>query len=101
MLPLAFRAASFAEVPDMRPMPLASALMIGAVLTSSSLQAAPVYTWSHAFGGPGINTVCDVAVDGSGNVVIVGDTGAHHPVFHLRASVRVPATARSAKIPNV
>lgn len=47
-------------------------LTIGCLLSASSLNAAPVHDWSHCYGGPGINTAFDVAVDGNGNVAIAG-----------------------------
>ena len=47
-------------------------LTISTVLLSSPLQAAPEHAWSYRFGGPSVNMSFDVAVDGSGNVVITG-----------------------------
>ena len=56
----------------MRHIPFMGLLTISALLTSSPLNATPAFDWSYRFGGPGINTSYDVAVDGSGNVVIAG-----------------------------
>ncbi len=47
-------------------------LTISSLFGFSTLSAAPVYDWSLGLGGPGTNTAHDVAVDGSGNVVVVG-----------------------------
>ncbi|HXV12786.1 MAG TPA: HYR domain-containing protein [Candidatus Krumholzibacteria bacterium] len=47
-------------------------LAINAILAFSTVYAVPVHQWSTCFGGPGNNTAYDVAVDGSGNIVIVG-----------------------------
>jgi hypothetical protein len=47
-------------------------LMASLVLTTSSPNAAPTLDWSNRFGGSSVNTGYDVAVDGSGNVVIAG-----------------------------
>ncbi|HEU4366470.1 MAG TPA: HYR domain-containing protein [Candidatus Krumholzibacteria bacterium] len=56
----------------MRHILLTRVLTISALLTSSPLNAMPVHEWSNRFGGTGLNTAYDVAVDGSGNVVVVG-----------------------------
>lgn len=56
----------------MRHILLMCVLTISALLTSSPLNAAPVHDWSYRLGGPGMNTAYDVAVDGSGNVVVAG-----------------------------
>ena len=56
----------------MRHIPIVCLLTISALLESSSLNAVPVHDWSERFGGSNVNTAYDVAVDGSGNAVIVG-----------------------------
>jgi hypothetical protein len=56
----------------MRPI-LLSCLVSGcALFVASPLNGAPAQTWSYGFGGPGMNTAYDVAVDNSGNVVVAG-----------------------------
>lgn len=51
---------------------LFTSLLTISVLSSSPVNAAPAYDWSRRLGGPSSNTAYDVAIDGSGNVVIVG-----------------------------
>jgi FlgD Ig-like domain/HYR domain len=56
----------------MRKVVFVGLLAISALLRSSPLHALPAHDWSHRYGGPNSNIGYDVAVDGSGNVVITG-----------------------------
>ena len=47
-------------------------LTTSALLTSSQPNAVPVHDWSRRFGGTNVDTAYDIAIDGSGNVVIAG-----------------------------
>lgn len=47
-------------------------LTISSLFAFSSVSAVPVHQWSTCFGGAGNNSGFDVAVDGSGNAVVVG-----------------------------
>ena len=47
-------------------------LVISALFAFSAVYAVPVYEWSTCFGGASNNTAYDVAVDASGNIVVVG-----------------------------
>jgi len=56
----------------MRKFVVVCVLTMSALFGFSTLYAVPVHTWSTCYGGPGINTAYDVAVDGSGSIVIAG-----------------------------
>jgi hypothetical protein len=56
----------------MRRSLLTSLLTLNVLLVASRTNAAPSYDWSYGFGGPGMNNAYDVAVDGSGNVIVAG-----------------------------
>ncbi|HEX6789936.1 MAG TPA: FlgD immunoglobulin-like domain containing protein [Candidatus Krumholzibacteria bacterium] len=56
----------------MRSMSIVCLLTLGALFGSTPLRAAPVHDWSKRLGGTNQNYAYDVAVDGSGNVVIAG-----------------------------
>jgi hypothetical protein len=56
----------------MRKVVFVGLLTISAFLRSSPLHAVPAHDWSHRFGGANQNLGYDVAIDGSGNVVITG-----------------------------
>jgi HYR domain/FlgD Ig-like domain len=47
-------------------------LTISTLLEPAPLDANPIHNWSYCLGGPSMNTAYDVAVDESGNVVVVG-----------------------------
>ena len=47
-------------------------LATSTLLNVSPLNAAPAHHWSYSYGGPGMNTAYDVAVDPTGGVVVAG-----------------------------
>lgn len=47
-------------------------LTISSLFVFSAVSAIPFHVWSTCFGGAGNNTAYDVAVDGSGSIVVVG-----------------------------
>jgi hypothetical protein len=59
----------------MRHVSLVCLLTTSALLTSSPLNAVPIHDWSVRHGGSSANIAYDVAVDGSGNIVIAGHFG--------------------------
>ena len=56
----------------MRHILLVCLLMAGVLFEPSPVNADFAHDWSHCYGGPNVNFAYDVAVDGSGGVVIVG-----------------------------
>lgn len=56
----------------MRHILLLCLLTAGVLLDPSLVKAEFEHDWSHGYGGPNVNYAYDVAVDGSGGVVIVG-----------------------------